>query len=135
MAATAWSRCFPQWYRTTGTCGDLSYMFLTENSTSATLAAGGTSGTVVVHVCLITVTSRGTGGTVVAHVGVTTVTWARFLPRAVILLKLPWLHVRRVLFSLTLPSMAGFLRVLRFPPVVTLDPKGVTLTGPLGRTA
>ena len=41
----------------------------------------------------------------------------------------------RVMSSLSLPDVAGFLRVLRFPPVVTLDPKEVALTGPLGRTA
>ena len=43
--------------------------------------------------------------------------------------------VRIVLSSLTLPSIAGFLWVFRFPPVVTLDPWGVALTGTLGRTA
>ena len=43
-----------------------------------------------------------------------------------------WSHARRVLSSLTLPSIAGFLGIFRFPPVVTLDPRGVALTGPLG---
>ena len=50
-------------------------------------------------------------------------------------LKLPWSHVRRVLSSLTLPRITGFLRVLQYPPVVTMGPWGVALTGPLGRTA
>ena len=59
----------------------------------------------------------------------------RFCLRAVIWLKLPWSHVRRVMSSLSLPSIAGFLRVLRFPRVVTLDPRRVALTRPLGRTA
>ena len=77
----------------------------------------------------------GGGGTVVVHVSLTNVTRVRFRLRAVIRLKLPWSHVRRVLSSLTLPSIAGFLRVVRFPSVVTLDPWEVALTGPLGRTA
>ena len=64
-----------------------------------------------------------------------TATWVRFLHCAVICIKLPLSHVTGVLFSLTLPSIAGFVRVLRFPPVVTLDPWGVALTRPLGRTA
>ena len=50
-------------------------------------------------------------------------------------LKLPWSHVRKVLFSLNLPSVAGFLWVFWFPLVVTLDPWGVALSGPLMRTA
>ena len=70
----------------------------------------------------------------VLHVSLTTVTRVRFRLRKVIGLKLPLSHVRRVLSSLTLPSITGFLRVLRFFPVVTLDPR-VALTGPLGRTA
>ena len=69
------------------------------------------------------------------HVSLATVTRVRFWLRAVIWLKSPWSYVRRVLSSLTLPNIAGFLRVLRFPPVVTLDPWGVALTGPLGRAA
>ena len=77
----------------------------------------------------------GSGGTVVVHTYLTTVIGLRFLLRAVVWLKLPLSHVTRVLSTLTLPSIAGFLRVLRFPPVVTLDPWGLALTGPLGRTA
>ena len=73
------------------------------------------------------------GGTVAVHVSLTTVIRVRFQLRAVIWLKLPWSHVRRVLSSLSLQSIAGFLRVLRFPPVVTLGPW--PLTGPPGRTA
>ena len=83
----------------------------------------------------LTATNWGVGGAVVVHVSLTTVTRVRFWLRVVIWLKLPWSHVRRVLSSLTLPIIAGFLRVLRFPPVVTLDPWRVALTGPLGRTA
>ena len=79
--------------------------------------------------------SRVAGGTVIVHMSFTTVTRVRFLLHAVIWLKLPLSHVRRVLSSLSLPIIAGFLQVLRFPPVVTLDPWGVALTGPLGRTA
>ena len=75
------------------------------------------------------------GGTVVVHVSLTTMTRVRFRLRAVTWLKLPWSHVRRVLSSLILPSIAGFLQVLRFFPVVTLDPWEVALTGPLDRTA
>ena len=33
-----------------------------------------------------------------------------------------------------LPSIASFLRVLQFRLVVTMDPRGVALTGPLART-
>ena len=77
----------------------------------------------------------GAGGTVVVHVSLATLTCVRFRLHAVIWLKLPWSHMRRVLSSLTLPSTAGFLRVLQFPPVVTLDPWGVALTGLHGRTA
>ena len=61
---------------------------------------------------------------VVVHVSLTTVTWVRFRLHAIIKLKLPQSHVRRVLSSLTLPSIAGFLWVLRFPPVVTMYPRG-----------
>ena len=32
------------------------------------------------------------------------------------------------------PNIADYIRVLRFPPVVTLDPLGVAPTGSLGRT-
>ena len=46
----------------------------------------------------------------------------RFQLSTVIWLKLLWLHVRKVLSSLTLRSIAGFLRVLRFPPAVKLNP-------------
>ena len=52
---------------------------------------------------------RGAGGTVVVHVSRTTVTRVQFWLRAVIRLKLSWSHVRRVLSSLTLLSIAGFL--------------------------
>ena len=76
-----------------------------------------------------------TGGTVVVHVSLTTVTRVPFWLHAIIWLKLPWSHVSRVLSSLTLPSTTGFLWVLWFPPVVTLDPLGVAFTWPLGRTA
>ena len=78
---------------------------------------------------------KGAGGTVVVHASLTTVTKVRFQLCAVIWLKLPWSHVRKVLSNLTLPSIAGFLRVLRFPPVVTPNPWGMVLTEPLGRTA
>ena len=71
----------------------------------------------------------------VLHMSHTTVTRVRFLLRAVIWLKVPWSHLRRVLSSSTLPSIASFLQVLRFPPVVIMDPWGVTIPGPLGRTA
>ena len=57
------------------------------------------------------------GGTVIMYVSLATVTRVRFRLHAVIRLKFPWSHVRRVLSNLTLPSIAGFLRVLRFPPV------------------
>ena len=43
--------------------------------------------------------------------------YIRFRLRGVI-----WSYVRGVLSSLTLPSVADFLRELRFPPVVILDP-------------
>ena len=43
------------------------------------------------------------------------------------------LHWPRV-SSLTLPNTAGFLLVLRLPPVQTLDQRGMILTGPLWRT-
>ena len=46
---------------------------------------------------------------------------------------LPWLHVRRVLSSLTLPNIAGFLPVLRFTPWKP-DPWRVAVIGFLGRT-
>ena len=61
------------------------------------------------------------GGTVVVHVSFTTVTWVRFRLRAATRLKLSLSHVRRVLSSLTLPSIGAFLRILRFPTVVTLE--------------
>ena len=77
----------------------------------------------------------GAGGTVLVHVSLTTVTWVRFRQHAVMWLKLPWSRVSRALSSLTLPSIAGFLRVLRFPLVVILDRGGVALAGPLGRAA
>ena len=51
---------------------------------------------------------EGAGGTVVVHVSLTTDQGLS--------------HVRRVFSSLTLPPIAGFLCVLRFSPVVTLDP-------------
>ena len=57
----------------------------------------------------------------VAHVSLSTVTRVRFRLREVIRLKLPFSDVRKVLSSLTLLSIAGFLKVLRFPPVVTMD--------------
>ena len=100
-----------------------------------TATSRGAGGTVAVHVSLTTVSSRGAGGTMAVHVSLTTVIRVRFRLRAVIWLKLPWSHVRRVLSSLTLPNITGFLQVLRFPPVVTLDPWGVALTRPLGRIA
>ena len=78
---------------------------------------------------ILTVLLWGAGGTVVVHVSLTTVTGVRFRLRAVIWLKLPWWHVRRMLSSLTLPSITGFLRVVRFPPVLTLDSWGVALQG------
>ena len=62
------------------------------------------------------------GAKVAVHVSLTTVTRIRFRPRAVISLKLPWSHVRRVLSSLTPLIIACFLRVFRFPPAITLDP-------------
>ena len=71
----------------------------------------------------------------VVHLSLTSVTRVRLRLRAVISLQLPLSHVRRVFSSLTLPIIAGFLRVFQFPPVVTLDPLGVALTRPLGRTA
>ena len=77
----------------------------------------------------------GTGGTVVVHVSFNTVTRVRSRLRAVIWLKLPWSHVRRVLSIFKQSSITGVLQVLRFPPVVTLDTWGVALTGPLGKTA
>ena len=85
----------------------------------------------IIFVCLYLCIAllRGAGGTVVMHVSLTTVTSIRFRPRAVIWLKLPLSHVRRVLSSLTLPSIAGFLRVFPFPPVLTVDPWGVALAG------
>ena len=55
------------------------------------------------------------GGAVNVRVCLTTVTLFPSRPRAVIELKLPWSHVRRVLSSLTLLNIAGFLRILRFP--------------------
>ena len=73
--------------------------------------------------------------TMVVHVSLTTVTRVRFRLHAAIWLKLPWPHVRKVLSSLTLPNIAGFLRVLLFSLVVTLDPRRMALTGPVGRTA
>ena len=79
--------------------------------------------------------SAGAGGPMVVQVSLTTVTRIRFRLGAIIWLKLPLSHVRRVLFSLTLPSIAGFLRVFRFPPVVTLNSWMVASTGPLGRIA
>ena len=78
---------------------------------------------------------RGTAVTVVVHMSLTTVNSVRFQLGAVIWLNLPWSHVRKMLSILTLPNIADFLRVLRFPPVVTLAPWGVALTGPLRRTA
>ena len=81
-----------------------------------------------------TIVKWGSGGTVVVHVSFITVIRVWFRLPAVIWLKLPWSHVRRVLSSLSPPSIAGFIRVLRFPPVLTLDLSGVALTGPLGRT-
>ena len=74
-------------------------------------------------------------GILLVVISLTTVIRIGFRLRAVIWLELPWSHVRRVMSSLNLLSIVGFLRVLRFPPVVTLDPWGITLTGPLGRTA
>ena len=44
------------------------------------------------------------------------------------------MHVRRVFPVWFYPNTAGFLRVLRFPPVQTLGQWGMALTGPLGRT-
>ena len=70
-------------------------------------------------------------GTVVVHLSLTSVTEVRLRLLAVISLQLPLSHVRQ----LSQPIIAGFLRVFRFPPVVTLDPLGVALTHPLGRTA
>ena len=87
-----------------------------------------------VNIHLFIIRSGDAGGTVVVHVSLTTVARVRFRLCAVNSLKLPLSHVRRVLSSLTLPSIAGFLRVLRFPPAVTLDPLWVALTGPPGRT-
>ena len=75
------------------------------------------------------------GATVVEHVSLPTVIRLRFRLRAVTWLKLPLSHVIRVLSSLTLPRIAGFLRILQFPSVVTLGPLGVALTGPLKRRA
>ena len=63
---------------------------------------------------------RGAGGTVVVHLSLTTA------------VKVQFRHVRRVLSSLPLPNIEGFLRVLRFPSVVTLGQWGVALTGLLG---
>ena len=65
----------------------------------------------------------------------TTMTRVRFWLRAVSWLKLSWWKVRMGLSSLTLPRGVGFLRVLYFPPVITLDPWAVALTWPLGRLA
>ena len=45
------------------------------------------------------------------------------------------LHEKRMLSSLAVSSITGFLLVLRIPPVVTQDPCGVALTGPLRTTA
>ena len=61
------------------------------------------------------------GSTVIVHVSHTTVTRVPFWLHAIIWLKLPWAHVSKVLSSLTLPSTTGFLRILWFRPVVTLD--------------
>ena len=83
----------------------------------------------------VTPTFTGCWWLVVVYVSLTTVTRIWFRLRAVLWLKLHWLHVRRVLSSLTPPSIAGFFRVLWFPRVVTLDPWGVAFNGPLGRTA
>ena len=65
------------------------------------------------------------GGPVVAHVSLTTVMKVRFLPHAVISLKLPWSQVGRVLSSLTLSRV--LLWALRFPPVVALEHEGWSL--------
>ena len=64
----------------------------------------------------------GIGGTLVVQVSLTTVTRIRFWLQNVIWLKLTLSHVRRVLSSVTLPSIAGFLRIPWFLPVQTLDP-------------
>ena len=77
----------------------------------------------------------GVGGAVVVQVSLTTATRGGFRLRSAISLKLSLLHLRSVLSNLTLPSIPSFPRILRFPPVVTLDPRGVALTGPLKRAA
>ena len=74
-------------------------------------------------------------GTLAVHVSLTSVTRVRPRIHAVICLKLSGSHLRRVLLNLSLPSIAGFLRVLRYPPTVTLNPWEVDLTAPLDRTA
>ena len=75
---------------------------------------------------------RGAGGISAVHKSLTTVTRVQFRLRAVIWFKLPWPRLRRVLSSLSQPSTGGFIRI---PPVVTLYPWGVALTGPPERTA
>ena len=71
----------------------------------------------------------------VAHVSLTNVTRVGFRLLAVTYLKLTLSHARSVLSIMTPSSIAGILRVVRFPAVVTLEPWGMALTGPLGRTA
>ena len=57
-----------------------------------------------------------------SRMSLTTATTVRFHLHRVIWSKLPLSHVRRVLSNLTLPSIIGCLRVLRFPPLVILNP-------------
>ena len=74
---------------------------------------------------------QGAGSFVIIHVFLTAVTRVRLWLDAVV-----WSYFgrnREESCPLLLWSIARFLRVLRFTPVVTMDPWGVALTGPLGR--